>query len=243
MLSFAPETLALAGLVAAAAGVIRGITGFGGAMVMAPPLALLLGPRIMVPVTLLLEGIAAMPMLWQTRREVRWRTIGPILAACSITVPLGAYVLIVADPLTLRRAIAVVVIVFSLLLLRGWRYHGRQRLGTSIGLGSVSGVMVGATSVGAPPVILYLLSGPDAISTTRANLTFYLVGSALAALAMLAVQGVLDARSALLALLFVPGYLAGLMIGTKLFSRFNDVRFRQFTLLLLVTVSIGILLA
>lgn len=243
MLSFAPETLVLAGFVALVAGVIRGITGFGGAMVMAPPLALLLGPRIMVPVTLLLEGIAAMPMLWQTRDVVRWRTIGPILLACCVTVPLGGYVLVAAEATTLRRGIAVIVILFSLLLLRGWRYHGPQRLGTSVGLGGVSGVMVGATSVGAPPVILYLLSGPDPIATTRANLTFYLVGSALAALAMLWLQGVLDSRSALLALLFTPGYYCGLLAGTRLFSRFNDVRFRQFTLLLLVTVSIGILLA
>jgi len=243
VLSFAPETLALAGLVAAAAGVIRGITGFGGAMVMAPPLALLLGPRIMVPVTLLLEGIAAMPMLWQTRREVRWRTIGPILAACGVTVPLGAYVLVVADPVTLRRGIAVIVIVFSLLLLRGWRYSGPQRLGTSIGLGGMSGVMLGATSIGAPAVIIYLLSGPDRIATTRANLTFYLVGSCLAGLAILGLQGVVDRTSVLVALVFTPGYFVGLLIGTRLFSRFNDTRFRQFTLLLLVTVSIGILLA
>jgi len=70
-----PEAVVLAGCVAALAGIIRGITGFGGAMVMAPPLALLLGPRIAVPVTMLLEGIAALPMLWQTRDAVRWRTI------------------------------------------------------------------------------------------------------------------------------------------------------------------------
>src|SRR5260221_14721466 len=104
--SFSPETLALAGLVALIAGVIRGITGFGGAMVMAPPLALLLGPLVAVPVTLLLEGIAAMPMLWQTRHLVRWRLIGPILAAACVTLPLGGYVLVMADALTLRRAIA-----------------------------------------------------------------------------------------------------------------------------------------
>jgi len=212
-------------------------------MVMAPPLALLLGPRVMVPVTLLLEGIAAMPMLWQTRGEVRWRTIGPILAACCITVPLGGYVLMVADPLALRRAIAAIVIVFSLVLLRGWRYSGAQRLGTSIGLGGVSGVMIGATSIGAPAVIIYLLSGPDLIATTRANLTFYLVGSCLAALAILGLQGVLDWTQVLIALVFTPGYFVGLLIGTRLFSRFNDARFRQFTLLLLVTVSLGILLA
>ena len=79
MAFFAPEVLALAGLVAVIAGVIRGITGFGGAMVMSPPLALLLGPRVTVPVVLLLEGLAALPMVWQTRRLVRWRIIGPIL--------------------------------------------------------------------------------------------------------------------------------------------------------------------
>jgi uncharacterized membrane protein YfcA len=61
------------------AGLIRGITGFGGAMVMAPPLALLLGPRLAVPVVLLLECIAAAPMLRHTWRLVSWRVLAPLL--------------------------------------------------------------------------------------------------------------------------------------------------------------------
>lgn len=240
---FAPETLVLAGLVALAAGLIRGITGFGGAMVMAPPLALLLGPRVAVPVTLLLEGIAAMPMAWQTRDLVRWRLIGPIFAAACVTIPLGGYILVMADALTLRRAIAAAVIVCALLMLSGWRYSGPHRLGTSVGLGALSGTMTGAISIGAPPVILYMLSGRDPVATTRANLTFYLIGISLVALVMLWMQDVLDLRSAWVALIFTPGYFCGLFAGTRLFSRFNDARFRQFTLLLLVAVSIGILLA
>lgn len=243
MHSFAPETLVLAGLVALAAGLIRGITGFGGAMVMAPPLALLLGPRVAVPVTLLLEGIAAMPMAWQTRDLVRWRLIVPIFAAACVTIPLGGYILVMADALTLRRAIAAAVIVCALLMLSGWRYSGPHRLGTSVGLGALSGTMTGAISIGAPPVILYMLSGRDPVATTRANLTFYLIGISLVALVMLWMQDVLDQRSAWVALIFTPGYFCGLFAGTRLFSRFNDARFRQFTLLLLVAVSIGILLA
>ena len=243
MHSFSPETLVLAGLVALAAGVIRGITGFGGAMVMAPPLALLLGPRVAVPVTLLLEGIAAMPMLWQTRHLVRWPLIGPIIAAACVMIPVGGYILVMADALTLRRAIAAAVIVCALLMLSGWRYRGPHRLGTSVALGALSGTMTGAIAIGAPPVILYLLSGPDPVATTRANLTFYLVGISLAALVMLWTRDVLDLRAAWVALIFTPGYFCGLFAGTRLFSRFNDERFRQFTLLLLVTISIGILLA
>jgi hypothetical protein len=240
--SFAPESVAIAVAVAAAAGVIRGITGFGGALVMTPPLALLFGPWLAVPVALLLEALVALPMVVQTRRLVRWRVVAPIGAAACLTVPLGVHVLVSADPQALRRAIAAIVIVFSLLLLRGWRYSGRQRIGTSVGLGALSGAMLGATSIGAPPVILYLLSGPDAAETTRANLTLYLVLSSLAGLIVLWARGVLDAPAAWMALALAPGYYGGLLLGVRLFPFFSDTRFRQFALLLLIAVSTGILL-
>lgn len=238
----APETIA-AVAIAAVAGVVRGITGFGGAMVMTPPLALLFGPALAVPVALLLESVAATPMLVQTRRQVRWRVVGPILAAACATAPLGAYALAIAEPHVLRRAIAAVVIVFSLLLLVGWRYAGRQRLSTSVGVGALSGAMLGATSMGGPPVILYLLSGPDPIETTRANLTLFVAASSVAGLAALWLVSILGLPAALAALALAPGYYGGLVAGTKAFARFDDVRFRRFTLLLLIVVSGGILLA
>jgi len=239
--SFAPETIVFALVIAALAGVIRGITGFGGAMVMAPPLALLLGPILAVPVVLLLESLAAAPMLVGTRRLVRWPVIGPIMAMACLTVPAGTYVLLSADPLVMRRVIAAVVIVFSLMLLRGWRYAGAQRLSTSMGLGAVSGAMVGATGMGGPPVILYLLAGPDPIETTRANLTYFVAAIALVSFVALWVGGAVGDSGLRLALALTPGYYLGMVLGTRLFSRFNDTRFRQFTLLFMMTVAAGIL--
>lgn len=241
--SFAPETIALAAAIAAVAGVVRGITGFGGAMVMSPPLALLLGPLAAVPLVLLLESVAATPMLVQNRSLVRWRVIGPIVAAACVTVPLGTLVLVSADPLVMRRAIAATVIAFSLLLLAGWRYAGSHRLPVSFGLGAVSGTLVGATSMGGPPVILYLLAGPDPIETTRANLTFFVAAISIAGLAGLAWNGVLTWQAAALGALFAPGYYGGMVAGTRLFPRFDDRRFRQFTLALMAGVSLGILVA
>lgn len=230
-------------LVAAIAGVVRGITGFGGAMVMAPPLVLLLGPQLAVPVVLLLESLAAAPQVVQTRSLVRWRVVVPILAATAVTVPLGGYLLLTTDALTLRRATALIVIVFSALLLRGWRYAGSHKMSTGMALGALAGGMLGATSIGGPPVILYLLAGPDRIDITRANLTLFVAASCIIGIAMLATQGVVDLDAAWTALWLAPGYYGGLVVGTRLFSRFNDVRFRQFTLLLMIAVSAGILLA
>jgi uncharacterized membrane protein YfcA len=241
--SFAPETIVVAVAVGALAGMVRGVTGFGGAMVMSPPLALLLGPLIAVPAVLLLESLAAIPMLVQTRRLVRWRVIGPIIVAACVAFPIGGYVLVNADPHLLRRAIAATVIVFALLLLRGWRYAGAQRTTTSAGLGALAGTMAGATSISGPPVILYLLAGPDPIDTTRANLTFYVAASAAAGIAMLWGGGVLDPRAVWIAAAVAPAYLGGTLVGTRLFARFDDRRFRQFTLIFMMGVSLAILLA
>ena len=241
--SFAPEVIALAAAIAAAAGVIRGITGFGGAMVMSPPLALLLGPILAVPIVLLLESLAATPMLRATRPLVRWPVIGPIMLAACITAPLGTYVLLQVEPQLMRRVIAAVVIVFSLMLLRGWRYSGAQRLSTSLGLGGLSGAMVGATGMGGPPVILYLLAGPDPIETTRANLTYFVWAIALASFVSLWLSGAVGADGLWLALMLTPGYYLGMLAGTRLFSRFNDTRFRQFTLIFMMAVAGFILIA
>jgi uncharacterized membrane protein YfcA len=168
-------TLAWCLLIATIGGLVRGTTGFGAAMVMAPPLALLLGAKTAVPVTLLLEAFAALPMMPAAAALARWRVMLPISLTAMLAVPAGGVLLALASPLTLRRGIALTVVVFSLAMLSGRRYSGAQRLGTSLAVGALSGAMLGATSIGGPPVILYLLSGPDPVAVTRANLTLYVM--------------------------------------------------------------------
>jgi uncharacterized membrane protein YfcA len=237
------QTLAFGLLIALVGGLVRGTTGFGAAMVMTPALALLIGPKTAVPVTLLLETFAALPMLPAAARIARWRVIGPISAAALLTVPLGGWLLAGADPKVLRMLIALTVIVFSLALLSGRRYQGTPRTGTSLGLGALSGAMLGATSIGAPPVILYLLSGPDPAAVTRANLTLYVVAISAAGLVMLTASGLMDGMTLRFAAWLSLPFVAGVIIGSRLFARFSDLRFRQFTMVFMLLVALGVLLA
>lgn len=230
-------------LVGLLGGLVRGTTGFGAAMVMTPMLALLLGPQTAVGVSLLLESFAAAPMLPAAFAIARWRLIGPIALAACVTVPAGGYLLSVASAPTLRRLIALTVIVFSLALLADRRYQGQQRLHTSLALGALSGAMLGATSMGAPPVILYLLSGPDPVAVTRANLTLYIVVISMAGLVMLAASGILDGRTLGIAAWLTPGFLGGVLIGSRLFARLSDARFRRLTICFMLLVALGVLFA
>ncbi len=236
-------SLSLAGALAIAGfgGLVRGATGFGGAMVMTPVLSLLLTPITAVVGALLLETFAAFPMLRDAARRAHWRTILPICAVACLTAPLGAWLLSTLDPLLARRAIAATVLLFALVLLTGIRYRGRQRLGTSMALGATSGVLVGATSVGAPPVILYLLASSDPPDVTRANLTLFVTIISLSALLALYWRGMLDGPNGLMALLLSPLYLGGVWLGSKLYGKLDAAAMRRATLVFLIVVSSTVL--
>ena len=60
---------------------------------------------------------------------------------------------------------------------------------------------------------------------------------------MLAARGILNATALESTLLLAPLYLIGVLLGGRLFARFSDKRFRQFTLVLLLAVSTFIMLA
>jgi uncharacterized membrane protein YfcA len=212
-------------------------------MVMAPPLALLLGPRVTVVVVLLLEGVAAAPMLSDALRQARRRLIAPICVAACLTAPLGSQLLARLDPMTMRRIIAALVLVLGMVLLSGLRYRGTQRLSTSLAMGSLSGLLAGATSVGGPPVILYLLAGPDPVAVTRANLALFITVISLAGLAGLTLGGVVTGATLLLGALAAPVYILGIRAGTRVFPRVDDVLFRRLALFMLIAVSALVLLA
>ena len=181
-----------------------------------------------------------LPAAWAL---ARWRLIAPIIAAAVAAVPVGGVLLAGASALTLRRVISGTVIVFALALLSGRRYQGGPRLLTSICVGALSGTTLVATSIGAPPVILYLLSGPDTAAVTRANLTLYLVALSAAGLVALAFGGLVTLPTLQLAALMAVPFMGGVVAGSRLFARLSDLRFRRITMLFMMGVALGVLFA
>lgn len=228
-----------AAAIVALAGLGRGTTGFGGAMLMTPLLSVLIGPVPAVVIALILEIAAALVMFPEALPIVRWRTLSYLTLPAFVTVPIGGYLLLTLDPAIARKAIAVVVIVFSSILLLGLRYSGKPRAATSIALGSLVGALLGATSVGAPPVILYLLSGPDPVAVTRANLTVFVTSISVIGVAMLAIAGAITAPLATMAAALTVPFLLATWLGGKLYTRLSDTGVRRLALALMLGVGIA----
>jgi uncharacterized membrane protein YfcA len=129
-----------------------------------------------------------------------------------------------------------------LVLMSGWRYRGPKRLGITLGVGSISGILIAATSMGNPPVIVYFLSGPDTAAVNRANFTGYFAATLATLLVMMAARGLIDGATTLRTALLVPVFASAAWLGAKYFYKSTDRRYRQVALGLLLCVALyGIL--
>ena len=93
------------------AGLVRGFSGFGSAMILTPALSVLYGPPIAVPISLALELLVTVPLLPGSIRLVEWRRIGLLCLAAIAGVPLGTWLLFSLPPAIMRIAISAVILV------------------------------------------------------------------------------------------------------------------------------------
>lgn len=230
-------------LATAVAGLMRGYAGFGTAVLLAPIYSVLWGPRAGIPVMLLMELVISLQLLPRAFKDADTRVILPIGAAAALATPVGAVVLFTADPDLLRRFIGGFVLVFGLLLLSGWRYHGNRPLALNLAVGTTSGLLKGATGMSGPPVILYLLAGPEEAKRHRANLILFF--SLIAVVSILGPLwfGMLTLLVFAKLLLLLPVMAACVPVGTRLFHVVPARFYKRFALIVLLTAGSIALLA
>jgi len=226
-----------------AAGLIRGFSGFGSALINAPILSLIWGPTVGVPVAALVEIAPAIQLTPKAIKIAHWKTVWAFSIPAVILLPLGTFILVSVPADDMRRAIGAIVLVVALILWSGWRYRGPRGTGPAIGVGLVGGALAGATGVAGPPVILYLMSSNDSPALTRANLIAYFTIILFGFIVVLTLKGLITIEIAwLVGVLLVP-FVVGATIGTKMFPLASEKTFRIIALTTLTVSSLYVLVA
>ncbi|HJQ60882.1 MAG TPA: sulfite exporter TauE/SafE family protein [Vineibacter sp.] len=229
--------LAVAAAVAVLAGVVRGFAGFGAAMILTPVFSALYGPIVGVPVCLLVEFCIALPMLRNAVGLVDWRRIGMLLFAAALAVPLGILVLRDGEPGPLRWAMSAIVLGAVLLLATGWRFRGRPSTPATVAAGATSGFLNGLAGMAGPPIAFYYLAGADAAATVRASFIVYFAAVDLIALLALGAQRLVTLDILVLGALLAVPYVAGGLVGERLFPLASEAFFRRLALGILAVVA------
>ena len=226
-------------LAATVAGVLRGFSGFGAALVLAPVLSLLVGTHVAVPAIVLAIFATTVQLIAPTWSQVRWSDQLALSLPGCIGVPAGVVVLIYLDPELMRRAISAITALIALFLLTGWRYSHQPTVFGSATMGALGGVLSGAASIGGPPVVAYLLAGPGSPSQTRASLIYYFAFTQFASLAIFWIGGLMTWEVLITAALIVPSLVAGAWAGARLFHLASERLFRLAALSILLLVGVS----
>jgi uncharacterized membrane protein YfcA len=212
--------------IALVAGTARGFSGFGAALIFMPLASSFAAPQLIAALLLIIDLVAAAPLLPNAWRGADRMATAIMVAGALVGVPLGTYFLTRLGPITTRWIISGFVFALLLLLLSGWRYHGKEHAALSVGVGGASGFCSGLAQTGGPPIVAYWLGRPVPSVTARANILLFFGASDLVAAVSYAVAGLITPNAIALSLIVGPAYAAGVGLGASLFGRASETLFR-----------------
>lgn len=221
------------------AGVIRGYSGFGFAMICAITLSFIFPPSQFTPVILCLDVVASSWLFYKVRKQVDWKGLKFIGFGALLTLPLGSLALIVVPMNYMRIFISLVIICLCAGLLKNKKQFKSTGRGTTIGVGMISGFLTGVAAIGGPPIILFYFSSDRSVSVSRASMiAFFLIVDSLA-LVSSACYGLLNRQTLVLSVSLIIPLIIGIWVGNFLFGKFsNEAAFRKQVIVLLMTIAL-----
>ncbi|MDP5103812.1 MAG: sulfite exporter TauE/SafE family protein [Erythrobacter sp.] len=220
---------------------VRGLTGFGMAILLVPILALALPPVEAVVLgncLSLLIGATEVRMLVREAERSAW-VIGGIVV---LTTPLGLYALSSTSADIARLVIALIAFSAFLAILlprRGSDVPGSLVTG---GVGVLSGLMTGYAGMPGPPVVPYYAGRALPRSTIKASMLLIFTIAASAGLMSATWLGILRWQLVVFALVMLPVILLGNRLGTAVSGRISDPVWRSTVGVVLAGAAVGALL-
>ena len=205
---------------------VRGLTGFGMAILLVPVLALALPPVEAVVLTnalSLMIGATEIRSLVRDAEKSAW-VIGALVV---VTTPLGLYALSLTGRDVARLVIALIALsafVAILLPRRGGTVPGRPVTGF---VGVLSGLMTGYAGMPGPPVVPYYAGRDLPRPVAKASMQLIFTIAASAGLASATWLGILRLELLLFAVLMLPLIIAGNRLGARVSGRISDPVWRM----------------
>ncbi|MBN2054194.1 sulfite exporter TauE/SafE family protein [bacterium] len=221
------------------AGTVQGLAGFGFALVGVPLLVLVLPPTTVMPVLLIHAIFMNGCIAWEARMHLRFRRIAPLLVAGVIGLPFGGLTLHFVSAALLKSIIGCLVILFATAQLSGFRRPVANEKAALWPVGFISGLLNGSTTMGGPPIILFLSNQGVEKHVFRANLVFYFMVLNIGTLPVFYLSGLISTSTLALSLRTAPGTIIGALLGILLSKYAPERLFR--TAVLLIVLGAGIL--
>lgn len=201
-----------------AAASIRGLTGFGLALVLVPLLGMIMRPDEAVVLSLVLAVLIGPVGVSGIVRDSDRESVAAISLVAVLTTPLGIWVLVHTPPEIARMLIASIAAAAFFIVIATRKAAGRPGRGAAIATGAAAGFLTGFAAMPGPPVVPFYLREAFTPSVARVSMMAIFFATSLAGTASAWFAGMLTWPLVMLGmLLFVP-LVIGNAIGSKGFG-------------------------
>src|SRR5690625_811679 len=237
--AFAADAFPVLAATAGLAGLVRGFSGFGSAMILVPVASALTTPQTAVVLLLFTDTLLALPLVAAAARRCHWREVLSLAVGALCTVPIGVRLLLVLDPALLRWIISLLILLLVALLASGWRWSRPPSLLHTGLVGGASGLTGGMAGIAGPPVILFWMAGQGQPASIRANIIVFFALTGLFNLAAYFLSGLLTPERVAAGLALAPLYALALLLGARAFGLASPRFFRTLALALCAFAAIA----
>ena len=224
------------------ASIIRGFNGFGFSATCISGFSFILPAIEIVPIILILEvfiSIFMAPYIWN---KIDWNFVFKLLIGIIIGSPIGLYLLKYLSPQTTHLYVCVIIIFFSLLLMKGYSNQKINNNGSKIFTGIISGTLNGLTTLGGMPVALFLLVTSIQPAVIRGSLAALFFLTDVYAFILSFFGGIVDMITIYRTFPLIIILPIGVYIGDKFFVKSKEDLYRKVVFNFLIVISIfGIL--
>ena len=238
-----PGELVFVGVAVLFASGIQTMTGFGFSLFAVPIMSMVIPTEAAVVIAASLSTMTSGGQAWTERHHRDNPTVVRIILSALIGMPLGLYVLEVTSSQQLKIGLAVVIVVFLMINLRGVRLdHASRPL--DIVAGFVAGVLSTSLSTNGPPLAMALHARHLPAPVFRGTIATILCTIGLISVVLFAVTGHYTTEIGWALLIVIPAMVIGFLVGHRLRTRIDHVLFRRLvTLLLAITAAVTLVSA
>lgn len=217
----------------------QGLAGFGFAIVSVPIMIIFISPKMVVPIVMMQAILINLLILIEARKWLDLKRIWPLIVAGIAGIPVGTYLLVVLDVNVLRVFIGSVIVPFAIAYMMGFTKQVKNEKLAFASIGFISGLLSASTSIGGPPVILFLVNQGVDKQTFRANLVAYYLVVALVVILAFVLSGVITTTVIQYAIWFLPATLLGTITGIKLAHKIDENLFRKIALIVVTIAALS----
>jgi uncharacterized membrane protein YfcA len=234
----------LAAAVILLAYLVRGISGFGSALVAVPLLAHFLPLTFVVPWMVVMDTLAALLLARSGQRSghVRWGEIRWLVPSALLGIVAGIRLLVSLDPEPLLVALGLFVAGFGVRNLLG--FHGERPVARwwALPAGILGGGIGALFATGGPPMVIYLTHRLRDKSELRATLSgLFLIEGSLRVLGLTMAGLLFQPQMGWYLLAGVPLMLTGLMVGNRIHLNLGQRQMAVAIALLLIGSGLSLL--